>query len=96
MPTRVCQFTDTDEWYAGSKTKATFKQPLDDWAMHIGIAHNRPVQGFEFTAVTDDPRTGVLIEDAPTVSPPAEEAVFTAMERKALRRILATDARTPR
>ncbi len=66
---RVCQFTDTAEWYAGSKSKdGPFRQPLDEWAAQIGRAHSRPVQGFEFDDLADDPRTGTLVHD-PVVAP---------------------------
>lgn len=92
MPTRVCQFTDTSEWYAGSKTKDSFREPLEDWVAQIGEAHDRPVEGFEFEASPDDPRTGTLVEDAPpdpgTLRDP-QEAPLTPTENKALRTLLA-------
>ena len=71
MPTRVIQFTDTGEWYAGTRSKdEPFRQSLDAWAARIGQAHGRPAAGFEFDDPADDPRTGVLVEDAPTPPPP--------------------------
>lgn len=89
MPTRACQFTDTGEWYAGSKTKGgEFRQPLDEWAAQIGAAHDRPVEGFEFE--DDDPRSGTLVEDVtpPGAIPDPDEAPLTPAENKAVRALL--------
>ncbi len=79
MPTRVCIFTDTGNWYAGSRSKdAPFKRPLQEWADQIGRAHNRPAEGFEFEDGEEDPRTGVLVPDPTSPSlPPTPDEVFS-------------------
>jgi hypothetical protein len=91
--TRVCQFTDTGEWYAGARTMEgdEFNQPIEEWATQIGEAHGRPVEGFEFSQEQDDPRTGTLVEDAPgdpLTSPDPALAEFTPDERKRVRELL--------
>jgi|GEM_PF-5769126 hypothetical protein len=89
MPTRVIQFTDTGEWYAGTRSKdELFSQPLGAWATRIGQAHGRPAEGFEFDDPADDPRAGVLVEDAPTPAPDTEGAPLTPEENKQLRALL--------
>lgn len=89
MTIRVVQFTDTGEWYAGTRSKQEpFILPLDVWAAGIGQAHGRRVEGFEFDNPADDPRTGVLVEDVPLPVPDPEGEPLTAEENKQLRALL--------
>jgi len=61
--TRVARFTDSRQWYAGSKSAEAFRQPLNEWAAQIAAAHGRPVVGFEFTDPADDLRRGIPDSD---------------------------------
>lgn len=79
MRTRTVQFTDTDEWRAGSKSKESFTESLDDYAAQIAAALGRPARGVEFEGDPggpNDPRTGTLVEDMP--APPTRRDTLVA------------------
>ena len=78
MRTRTVQFTDTDEWREGSKSREVFSEPLADYASLIGAAHNRPARGVEFEGLPggpNDPRTGTLVKDPPPLPTRRDELV---------------------
>ncbi len=72
---------ETSEVWSGSRTKESFRIPLDAWAESLGVSLGRKLRGMEVEDDAPDPRQGdlpVFTEPVPPTPPPTREAVFDA------------------
>lgn len=94
MPHRSVQFTDTGEFWAGSRQLEgrPFRESLADFAAGISAAHGRPCVGIEWGDNDPDPRDAApRVQDPP--GPPIEvRPVLTEAE---IRKLKAVAAREP-
>jgi|TARA_R110000824_G_scaffold124591_1_gene283206 hypothetical protein len=84
------QFTDTDEWWVGSKSKeGGFRQPPAAMEATISAAYGgRPTLVVEFDNPADDPRTGPLVQEPEEEPVPTPEPALTDAEIVRLRALL--------